>query len=252
MLAAVAAAAAAASALFALSAARSAPARASASWVSYEVARVLAALRRALALVATSLSCTEACVCASRSSDCTACRSRVSSSRSEVQLSASREAVSFARRSPQECIWRHACEGYPNEAQLDGNARFRTAQVRSADDGELAQPTHAGAAASLAGVVAAAPAADDEAAPAADDETTASLSDRRLIFVTASYPHAAQVSKLARCAAAIRGALAVTDRILWILAEDAAHLFGHAAMPVGDHERQVDRARRAQELVAKV
>ena len=114
--------------------------------------------------------------------------------------------VSFARRSPQECIWRHTCGGYPNA--LDGNIRYRTAQVHPG--GETAPTTTTRA-------------VDAQLAPpAASGVEESRRAHRRLIFVTASYPHDAQLTKLQKCAEAIRGALAATNRILWVLSEDAA------------------------------
>ena len=137
--------------------------------------------------------------------------------------------VSFARRSPQECVWRQSCEGFPRS--LDGNVRYRSARVRDAAAGPAGPAGSAGPAGLAGGVpAAAAPAAAGAVARAPTDEgggaPTAQLElglrSRRLIFVTASYPHEAQESKLARCAAAIGGALRATRHVLWILAEDAS------------------------------
>ena len=109
--------------------------------------------------------------------------------------------VSFARRSPQECIWRNQCRGFDGNT-LNGNERFRTARVRS----DAAVP--------------ALPAPTASTASTADEE--ASLRRRRLILITATYPHSAQLDKLGKCAALVRGALSSVERILWIVAEDAS------------------------------
>ena len=121
--------------------------------------------------------------------------------------------VSFARRSPQECIWRHSCGedggGSSSSLVVDGNVRYRTARVRTDEEAATAN--------------AAAFPSSPSPFPQWPTETEGekALLKRRLILITATYPHAAQLTKLTRCAEAIKGALQLTPKVLWMVAEDA-------------------------------
>ena len=120
--------------------------------------------------------------------------------------------VSFTRRGRQECVWRRACD---LEALDTRQQMYRSALVRTVSE-----------------LPAVPPAATSTTVHA--EEELAVLRRRRLIFITATYPHPGQLRKLTKCTAAVRAALAATERVLWILVEDAATKTAAVASLLGE------------------
>jgi hypothetical protein len=135
--------------------------------------------------------------------------------------------VSFSRRGRQECAWHHSCDltalDATTNATVRGRAQYRSARVRHA-----AAPTQPLLSAATPAEATISPTAEQGQGKGQGLEgaSEAQLLRRRLILVTATYPHPAQLRKLRHCKAAVTAASQAAGvggaGVLWLVVEDAA------------------------------